>query len=67
MIRAEIAYGELSRAQAAATKVRRVITSRIGAIQKKQKCSFAQALVMLSRDERDMYLFARDVLALSSQ
>ena len=63
--RAESAFGDRARAKGAAKVVSQRLAERIAEIREKRGCSRAQAFEALSRDERDMYLYAQDLLASS--
>jgi hypothetical protein len=61
--RAEMAFGERAQAEAAAKIVAQKLATRITATLKERNCSHTLAFESLSRDERDMYLHAQEVLA----
>jgi ppGpp synthetase/RelA/SpoT-type nucleotidyltranferase len=61
--RAEIEFGEFDRGVAAARVVAKRLSARIAEILEERHCSRAVAFDLLSRDERDMYLYAQDLLA----
>ena len=62
LVRAEVAFGERTRAQEAAKVVAERIAERIAEIRKERSFSLGQAFDALSRDDRDMYLYAQNLL-----
>jgi ppGpp synthetase/RelA/SpoT-type nucleotidyltranferase len=61
--RGEVVFGERARAEAAARIIRQRLAARMATIRDEQACSLTLAFEALSRDEREMYLCAQDVLA----
>jgi hypothetical protein len=67
VMRAEAAFGDPEIAPRVAKVVAERIASRIAMVRKEQNCSHAVAFDLLSRDERDMYLQAQDILVSSDR
>jgi hypothetical protein len=61
--RAEVAFGELARAQSVAKFIVRRLDSQLAAIRKERGCSYGVAFETLEWDERDTYLYAQSVLS----
>lgn len=61
--RAEFEFGDRARAKAAASVIIRKLAARTAAMREERNLSHARAFEALSHDERDMYLYAQDVLA----
>lgn len=62
--RGETAFGDPDRAAAAADVVARKLDEHIGATMREHNCSEGAAFERLTRDERDMYLYAQRLLTL---
>jgi len=63
VVRGEVAFGDKGRAETAAKIVSARLVERIAAIRKERSCSYELAFDTLSRDERDMYFVAQEVIA----